>query len=360
MRIGIPTKWFNSGQAVVARQLRSALDGLGHETFILARQGKGKRSKEAERPDDPVWDQPGVTEVGDADVALSDFESWIDANGIEALFLDNSYQFSELAALRKRGVKNVGRFVWEHFGSEHVEPAKEAFDVVYSVTRAEQQRYAAMGIETPYVTWGCHPELLERAGERNGSGDEVRLMFPGGTLNRRKPIAEVLEAFAKVDDPRLRLVVKGQLPGRENKVGDAADDPRVEVVLADQPTDEHLRLTASCDVCIAPARWEGLGVPLFEALAFGQPTITNDDPPMNEVVADGVNGILVDSHADGTARSGITAFTPDVADLARAIERIADDSERERLAAGAREVRDNERRWETTVEGIRDLVERVS
>ena len=361
MRIGIPTKWFNSGQAVVSRQLRSALDELGHETFVLARQGKGKRSKEAERPEDPVWDQPGVTEVGDADVALADFESWIDANGIEALFLDNSYQFDELAALRKRGVRIVGRFVWEHFAPEHAGPAQESFDVVYSLTRAEQQRYEAMGMQTPYVPWGCHPELMERGEEPHANGDEVRLMFPGGTLNRRKPVAEVLEAFVSVDDPRLRLVVKGQLPGRENKIGDAAqEDPRVEVVLADQPTEEHLRLSASCDVCIAPARWEGLGVPLFEALAFGQPTITNDDPPMNEVVADDVNGILVDSHPDGTARSGITAFTPDVADLAKAIERIADDSERERLAAGAREVRDNDRRWETTVEGIRGLVERVS
>ena len=39
MRIGLVTKWFASGQAVVARQIRSALDGLGHETFVLAKQG---------------------------------------------------------------------------------------------------------------------------------------------------------------------------------------------------------------------------------------------------------------------------------------------------------------------------------
>ena len=37
MRIGIVAYWFNRGQAVVARQIRSALDGLGHETFVLAR-----------------------------------------------------------------------------------------------------------------------------------------------------------------------------------------------------------------------------------------------------------------------------------------------------------------------------------
>ena len=40
MRVGLVTKWFNRGQPVVARQLRSALDDLGHETYILARPKK--------------------------------------------------------------------------------------------------------------------------------------------------------------------------------------------------------------------------------------------------------------------------------------------------------------------------------
>ena len=37
------------------------------------------------------------------------------------------------------------------------------------------------------------------------------------------------------------------------------------------------------------------------------PIITNDDPPMNEVVSDGLNGLLIGSHPDGTTRSGIDA-----------------------------------------------------
>ena len=77
---------------------------------------------------------------------------------------------------------------------------------------------------------------------------------------------------------------------------DAAErDPRIELRLADQPTAEHLREVASCDVCLAPARWEGLGLPLYEAIAFGMPAITNDAPPMNEAIHDGVNGLLVGS-----------------------------------------------------------------
>lgn len=371
MRIGIVTKWYSSGQAVVSRQLRSALDALGHETFVLARQGKGPRTQER-RAGDEVWAGPGITEVADSDVPLEAYERWVDAGGIEVVLTDNLYQFGEMAALRRRGVRTVGRFVWEHFSPEHAAPAREAFDVVYSLHRGEQERYRSLGIDSPYVTWGCHPELLAYA--RNGGPDDetddpnatdpnapIWFYLPGSFLGRRKPLAEILEAFSRTTDPRLRLLIKGQVARRTGMLDEAArGDPRIEVMLEDQPTEEHLRAVARCDVCISPTRWEGLGLPLFEALAFGQPAITNDNPPMNEVVRDGVNGLLVDAREDGTARSGIPAWTPDVRGLAEAIERLAYPAERERLAAGARRVRDAERSWERTVEGFRDLLRRVS
>ena len=103
----------------------------------------------------------------------------------------------------------------------------------------------------------------------------------------------------------------------------AAADPRIEVVVDDMPTDEHRALFAGCDVCLGPSRWEGLGVFLYEAIAFGLPIVTNDDPPMNEVVEHELNGLLVPSHPDGTAPSGIPARRVDVDGLAAAIDRIA-------------------------------------
>jgi glycosyltransferase involved in cell wall biosynthesis len=129
------------------------------------------------------------------------------------------------------------------------------------------------------------------------------------------------------------------------------------LVVEDQPTAKHLELFASCDVCLSPARWEGLGLPLYEAIAFGMPAITNDAPPMNEAVRDGVNGLLVASHPDGEAKSGIPAVSPDVDALAEAIERLADPGLRAELSEGALRVRDTERRWELTVEGIGALLE---
>ncbi len=80
--------------------------------------------------------------------------AWAETNGIEAVLCDQNYQFAELAELRARGVTTIGRFVWEHFTAEHVAGAREAFDVVYSFTRAEQARYARDGARDPVCALG--------------------------------------------------------------------------------------------------------------------------------------------------------------------------------------------------------------
>ena len=132
-------------------------------------------------------------------------------------------------------------------------------------------------------------------------------------------------------------------------------DSRVELVLEDLPTDVHLQMFADADVCMAPARWEGLGLHLYEAIAFGQPIVCNDDAPMNELVVDGVNGMLVPSHDDGLANSGIPARTVDVDALTDAISRLADPDLRAELSAGALRTRD-ERSWDRTVADFASLL----
>ncbi len=372
MRIGIVSKWIASGQAVVARQLRSALEGLGHETFVLARPGSGPRArKSAAAPGgaDPVWDQPAVTEATDHQVPAEEYEAWIRANSIETILCDENYQFDEISGLRERGVRTIGRFVWEYFDEGQAEPATAAFETIYSLTRCERDRYAGMGIESPYIPWGIHPELLEWTGggraaptpgtpgsAAEGLAGPVRFYFPGSFLGRRKPIRKVVKAFQRAAGEQLRLVISAQVPRNDEFLRDAAaGDPRIELALDDDPEDVHRARFAACDVCLAPSRWEGLGLPLYEATAFGLPIITNDKPPMSEMVLDGRSGILVGSIANGEARSGITAWDPDPAELTAAIERLADRSELMRMREGVAELRE-QRRWQLTVEGFERLL----
>ena len=356
MNVGIVSKWFNRGQPVVGRQLRSAVDSLGHQSFVLAKPRREKGPKPGALELSGIWDQPGVTAASAFETPLAEYEAWVEANSIEVVLCDQNYQFDELAKLRRRGVRVIGRFVWEHFTHAHLAAARDAYDVVYSVTRIEQQRYRGWGLDTPRVPWGIHPELLAVEPRRADDG-LVRLVFPGGFLGHRKPAEPVVEAFSRARGEHLRLLVKAQVERSrlERLQPMIAADPRIELALADEPWDEHLASIAANDVSISPSRWEGLGLPLYEAIAFGMPTICNDDPPMNEVIADGDNGLLVSSRPDGEARSGIPARTPDIAVLAAAIERVGDPATLAELRVGT--VASRERfRWERTVETLGTLL----
>ncbi|MFN8149726.1 MAG: glycosyltransferase [Solirubrobacterales bacterium] len=311
MNVGIVSKWFNRGQPVVGRQLRSAVDSLGHRSFVLAKPRREKGPKPGALELTGIWDQPGITPASAFETPLGEYVEWVEANRLDAILCDQNYQFDELSQLRARGVRVIGRFVWEHFTEGHLGPARAAYDVVYSVTRAEQERYRGWGLETPRVPWGIHPELLAVEPRRADDG-LVRFVFPGGFLGHRKPAEPVIEAFTRARGEHLRLLVKAQV--KRSRLAEierlVAADPRIELRLEDEPWEEHLASIAANDVSISPSRWEGLGLPLYEAVAFGMPTICNDDPPMNEVITDGENGLLVPSHPDGEARSGSPPSAP--------------------------------------------------
>ncbi len=354
MRVGICAFWFNRGQGVVARQLRSALDELGHETYVLGRPTKESFPMPQQAREDDVWAQEGVTPASAFAIPTEELVGWAAEHGLDACFFDQNYEFDAIAALRGSGVRTIGRFVWERFSDEHVGDARIAFETVYAMTRVEQQRYASMGIDAPFLQWGIHPEY-ERV-VPNRSESPVSFHYHAGLLGKRKPFKEIIAAFSATTDPDLRLIVKAQIERRMKFLERAAeDDGRIELVLEDLPTDQHLQLCANANVCMAPARWEGLGLHLYEAIAFGQPIVCNDDPPMNELITDGVNGLLVPSHHDGEANSGIPAKTVDVPALSAAIERLADPALRAELERGARAAR-GRLSWDRTVASVAAIV----
>ena len=368
MRIGICAYWFNRGQGVVARQVRSALDALGHETYVLARPTRAKNIRPAFVDHTGVWDQPGVTDASAYRIPAEEMVAWGREHELDLALFDQNYEFDAIEALRDAGVATVGRFVWEQFSAEDVEPAKRAFDEIYSLTACERERYAEMGIDSPRVRWGIHPEILEylpnaSSASRPGAfgsaeGRGLCFFYPAGFLSKRKPVAEVLKAFRKLDDEHARLVVKGQVERELDVLGKGASrDPRVEVILDDLPHDEHMRLFASADVCVAPSRWEGLGLHLYESMGLGLPVITNDAPPMNEVIRHGENGLLVPSRTRGRAKSGIPAYATSARRLAEALAEAARPGRLAELRAGVDTARER-LSWRRTVAEYAELVGR--
>lgn len=403
LRIGIVSYWFNRGQANIGRYLRSALDELGHDTSVLARPTADTfvRPRFVDRRG--VWDQPDVQVADRRDIAVEEYVSWARDRSLDVVFCFQNYQFEELAALRREGVKVVGTFMRESFGKEQVDGARAGFDRVYALTRSDEDRLRSLGLDPVLVPWGVHPELIRKRGRAEDG--EVKLIFPAGFLSARKPVLALLRAFQESDSEAVRLLLKVQaLPGgtepfRMRELGDPGAlkrrvaqtragrlavarwrgqtirapqgrsftisgrellnavqrDWRCRLYLGDVSAQEQFDLMARADVCVAPSRWEGLGLHLFEATGMGLPLVVNDMAPMNEIVRDGQNGLLVGGTVSGKTESGAPIHEVDQNELRGAIERLQDPELRSRLTEGALERRD-ELSWDHTVDGLRHLL----
>ncbi len=341
---------------MVGQRIRQTLDEAGFETFVLARPTKSSFVKSSFVDRTGVWNQDRVTTASQFEIPGHEYLKWAAENRLDAVLFDRNLQFEQIAALRRRGIRTIGRFVWEAFGPDDAQKASDSFDVVYSLTRGEQQRYQSFGIQSPRVRWGCPTELTQMI-KPTRTDDEVRFFYPGGYLSDRKPTNEVIEAFRGVKDPRARLIIKVQHPRLGPKMAKQAHaiDHRIRVIVDDLPTDQHHQLMASTDVCLAPTRWEGLGLHHSEAIALGLPCITNDFAPMNENVSHGVDGYLIPAVWTEEQSLGVPRLETPVDALRDGIDALCDDSFRQFLIAGVEDRRAS-MPWSNTAKDFVDLV----
>jgi glycosyltransferase involved in cell wall biosynthesis len=154
-----------------------------------------------------------------------------------------------------------------------------------------------------------------------------------GTLEPRKNVEVLVRAFQRVAPVGWRLVLVGawgwlQEPERQRLEALIDADPRVEH--RGFVDDEHLAgLYAGAEVFAYPSSYEGFGLPVLEAMAFGTPVIVTDTPALVEVA--GGAGRLVDpADLQGSLETALAELLEDEA-LRRALARRS--LERARLLA---------------------------
>ena len=111
-----------------------------------------------------------------------------------------------------------------------------------------------------------------------------------GTLERRKNVTTLVEAFARVVEMHdLQLVLVGR-PGygfSEIVASIQRQAYRDRYILTGYVSDEELALLYTIANLFAyPSRYEGFGIPLIEAMSFGVPIVASGIPASKEVAAD--------------------------------------------------------------------------
>lgn len=116
-----------------------------------------------------------------------------------------------------------------------------------------------------------------------------------GTLQPRKNIVRLIDAFAKIDAPKLKLVICGkkgwlydQILEQSQKLGIA---DRV-IFTGYAPNDDLPGLIKGSRAMVLPSLYEGFGIPAVEAQAVGTPIVVSRVSSLPEVV--GESGIYID------------------------------------------------------------------
>lgn len=137
----------------------------------------------------------------------------------------------------------------------------------------------------------------------------------------RKGFGVLLEAVAKVDDPRLHVVLAGRIPptAYDAQMDRLKLSPRVHYV---GPVSDVGRCHAVADAFVLPTQYEAFCLAIIEALGSGLPVVTTDVPGAGDAIMHGVNGLLQQDPLDARELAGL-------------LERLLDDRRRAEWSRGA-------------------------
>jgi len=153
----------------------------------------------------------------------------------------------------------------------------------------------------------------EVAAFRARKGLPERFLLFVGTLEPRKNIVRLVEAYARLPEPRVPLILVGGKGWFYEEILVRVE----ELELADEvwfvgyvPAEELPYWYNAAEVLAYPSLYEGFGLPALEAMACGTPVVTSSTSSLPEVVG----------------QAGVMVEPTDVAALAAALRQVLDDA----------------------------------
>ncbi len=179
-----------------------------------------------------------------------------------------------------------------------------------STARDVREHYRVSPDQIVVTGQGCRYE-----GAEPNVGERERFILAVGTLEPRKNLKRVVEAFARLDDPTLKLKIAGGQGWGERETG--PDDDRVEW-LGYVENDELEDLYRRAMLLAYPSLYEGFGLPVLEAMTLGCPVLTSNVSSLPEVGGEpGEAVVQVDPEDVGAIAEAMRRIVEDPGDLSR-------------------------------------------
>ena len=169
---------------------------------------------------------------------------------------------------------------------------------------ADKLEVVHYGLDAPPRAWAENADI--------GLPDDARVLLAISRLVPQKGLDTAVRALSRVreQEPRAVLVVLGEGPERERLAGEG-------VHLAGRVGDVGAWLDRA-ELLVHPARWEGFGLALLEAMLAGKPVVATRVSSIPEIVVDGETGLLVPPDDPEALAAGILRVLSDPGRLGEA------------------------------------------
>ena len=282
MNIAIITTWFPAGGGYVSKAYEKTLE-KEHNVYIYARGGKIMK-------DHPDWDHPNVTWAPPFynGIKTRHLLKWAYKKQIDILFFNEQRYWDPVLKAKKAGFC-IGAYI--DYYTQKTVPAFEIYDFLICNTRRHYSVFE-WHKNAYYIPWGT--KIIEKKNLKT-INQPVNFLISAGwegsfTGDRRGSLLAI-ESFRHVRGD-CKLLLYSQVPF-ESCLPQWREIINLDkrIVFIEGTFDPFPYIKG--DVFLYPSKLDGIGLTLPEALAHGIPSITTDNPPMNEFVIEGINGLLV-------------------------------------------------------------------
>ncbi len=188
------------------------------------------------------------------------------------------------------------------------------------------------GLDELPPAWGSNPELA--------LPDGARVLLALGRLVPQKGLDLAVRALPAIRaaHPDEDLVIAGEGPEREALETLARELDVAGALLLPGRAGDVAALLERSELLVHPARWEGFGLVLLEAMLAARPIVATRVSSIPEIVADGETGILVPAEDVGALADAVIHVLDEPGSLgaagrARALERFSAEAMARRTAA---------------------------